>query len=220
LYGAFSVNADFRFCAPVIGAHLQASVERSSRARRRLQTSGGGTTKRSERSLPSGADHRATTLYSVGPSGPDRDAVMRIGGEAPGRRAHSRNRCQHHGLLRVTATSDRDRIPTVSGSSAPSLSCPISFLTPLAIRRRLEPRHWSPGAIRQLLTCVPGPRSLFCVFCQRLQFVSDTTGLMHYLSGSSKSAKPTGSSRGVLVRCPPWRVLFPAACCRSRPVRR
>jgi hypothetical protein len=45
LYGAFSVNTDFRFCAPVIGAHLQASAERSSRARRRLQTSGGGTTK-------------------------------------------------------------------------------------------------------------------------------------------------------------------------------
>ena len=30
---------------------------------------------------------------------------MRIGGEAPGRRAQSRNRCQHHGLLRVAATS-------------------------------------------------------------------------------------------------------------------
>jgi hypothetical protein len=38
---------------------------------------------------------------------------MRIGGEAPGRRAQSRNRCQHHGLLRVTATSDRHRIPTM-----------------------------------------------------------------------------------------------------------
>src|SRR4051812_44703057 len=44
-------------------------------------------------SLPSGADHRATTLYSVGPQGPDHDAVMRIGGEAPGRRAHSQERC-------------------------------------------------------------------------------------------------------------------------------
>jgi len=26
---------------------------------------------------------------------------MRIGGEAPGRRAHSRKRYRHHGLLRV-----------------------------------------------------------------------------------------------------------------------
>src|SRR3954454_10291346 len=50
--------------------------------------------RRSEGSLPSGADHRATPLYSVGPRGPDHDAVMRIGGEAPGRRAHSRKRCQ------------------------------------------------------------------------------------------------------------------------------
>jgi hypothetical protein len=31
---------------------------------------------------------------------------MRIGGEAPRRRTHSRNRFQNHGLLRVTATSD------------------------------------------------------------------------------------------------------------------
>jgi hypothetical protein len=34
--------------------------------------------------LPSGAGHRATPLYSAGPRGPDHDAVMRIGGEAPG----------------------------------------------------------------------------------------------------------------------------------------
>src|SRR3954463_11473009 len=40
--------------------------------------------RRSEGSLPSGADHRATPLYAVGPQGPDHDAVMRIGGEAPG----------------------------------------------------------------------------------------------------------------------------------------
>src|SRR6266508_3385951 len=49
--------------------------------------------RRSEGGLPSGADHRAATLYSVGPCGPDHDAVMRIGGEAPRRRTHSRNRC-------------------------------------------------------------------------------------------------------------------------------
>src|SRR5215203_4473323 len=67
--------------------------------------------RRSEGSLPAGADHRATTLYSVGPQGPDHDAVMRIGGEAPGRRAQSRKRCQHHAMLWVTATSDRQRRP-------------------------------------------------------------------------------------------------------------
>jgi hypothetical protein len=80
--------------------------------------------RRSEGSLPSRADHRATTLYSVGPQGPDHDAVMRIGGEAPGRRAHSRKRCQHHVMLRVTATSDRQRRPARSCSpSSEGLSC-------------------------------------------------------------------------------------------------
>jgi hypothetical protein len=43
-------------------------------------------------SPPSGANHRATTLYSVGPSRPDHDAVMRIGGEAPKRRTLSLKR--------------------------------------------------------------------------------------------------------------------------------
>ena len=72
--------------------------------------------RRSEGSSPSGADHRATPLYSVGPRGPDHDAVMRISGEAPGRRAHSRKRCRHHAMLRVTATSDRQRRPVRSCS--------------------------------------------------------------------------------------------------------
>ena len=102
------------------------------------------------------------------------DAVMRIGGEAPGRRTHSRNRCQHHGLLRVTATSDRHRIPTMFCSSgSESLFCPSPPLTPLAIRRQPEPRQWSPDTRGQLATCAPAPRSLFCVFCQRSQSVPE-----------------------------------------------
>jgi hypothetical protein len=72
--------------------------------------------RRSEGSSPAGADHRATTLYSVGPRGPDHDAVMRISGEAPGRRAHSRKRCRHHAMLRATANSDRQRRPARSCS--------------------------------------------------------------------------------------------------------
>ena len=75
-------------------------------------------------------------------SGPDHDAVMRIGGEAPRRRTHSRNRCQHHGLLRVTATSDRHRMPTkFCSSGSESLSCLSSPFTRLATRRQLEPRQ-------------------------------------------------------------------------------
>jgi hypothetical protein len=73
--------------------------------------------------------------------GPDHDAVMRIGGEAPGRRAHSQERCQHHGRLRVTATSDRHRRPTISCSSgSESLSCRRSPVTPLARQRQPAPR--------------------------------------------------------------------------------
>src|SRR3954447_22473141 len=49
--------------------------------------------------------------------GPDHDAVMRIGGEAPGRRAPFSGTVQHHGRFRVTATSDRQRRPTISCSS-------------------------------------------------------------------------------------------------------
>src|SRR3984893_539865 len=89
---------------------------------------------------------------------------MRIGGEAPRRRTHSRNRFQNHGLLRVTATSDRPRIPTMFCSSASESLSFLSFsLTPLAIRRQPEPRQWSPGATEQLATCAPEPRSLSCV---------------------------------------------------------
>src|SRR5260370_1173114 len=43
---------------------------------------------------------------------------------------------------------------------------------------------------------------------------------MRYPSGRAKSAKPTESFRGVLVRCPPWRALSLAVCCRSRLARR
>ena len=97
--------------------------------------------RRSEGGLPSGADHRATTLYSVGPQGPDHDAVMRIGGEAPGRRAHSRKRCRHHARLRVTATSDRQRRPARSCSpGSEGLSCLLSPFTPLVRRRQPVPR--------------------------------------------------------------------------------
>src|ERR671912_661967 len=42
---------------------------------------------------------------------PNHDAAMRIGGEAPGRRAHSAPRLGGHACARVTATSDRHRRP-------------------------------------------------------------------------------------------------------------
>src|SRR5208337_870548 len=95
---------------------------------------------------------------------------MRIGGEAPRRRTHSRKRCQHHGLLRVTATSDHHRNRRCCVRQAPiaRLLPPVSPLTLLVIRRQPEPRRWSPGATEQLATCAPEPRSLSCVFLPAL----------------------------------------------------
>ena len=70
---------------------------------------------------------------------------MRIGGEAPRRRTHSRNRCQNHGLLRVTATSDRHRMPTMFCSSA---SESLSFVSPHAARNTM-PAGTSPVVTRR-----------------------------------------------------------------------
>ena len=58
-----------------------------------------------------GARHRATYLYSVDPRDLDHDAVMRIGGRAPERWAHSTRRPESHSWVRVTTTSDRHRMP-------------------------------------------------------------------------------------------------------------
>ena len=67
--------------------------------------------RRSEGSSPSGADHCATSLYPADRGDPGHDPAMRIGGEAPGRRAHSSTRHESHRKARVTATSDRHRQP-------------------------------------------------------------------------------------------------------------
>ena len=82
---------------------------------------------------------------------PFMDAAMRIGGEAPGRRAHSSMRHESHRKARVTATSDRHRQPagepwagreTVSG--APLRPSPLT--PPDAGRHRPASRRWSPNA--------------------------------------------------------------------------
>jgi hypothetical protein len=55
------------------------------------------------------ANTRAAPLYSVGPMPePDHEAIIRFGGKAPKRRAHSNERFDDHVLARVTTTSDRD----------------------------------------------------------------------------------------------------------------
>jgi len=50
-------------------------------------------------------------LYSVGPAGSGHEAIIRFGGKAPRRRAHSNERFNDHVRARVTTTSDRERQP-------------------------------------------------------------------------------------------------------------
>ena len=64
---------------------------------------------RSEGSSPSGARSSRRNLVFGDPIGSDHDAAMRIGSEAPGRRAHSAQRLSGHACARVATTSDRHR---------------------------------------------------------------------------------------------------------------
>ena len=104
LYGAFSVKVDFRYRPPVIGARLQAGADRP---RKPGGDGGGGTTKRSEGSSPSGASIAPQTCIRLIREDQNHDAVIRIGGEAPRRRPHSKPRFEDHVQYRVVATSDR-----------------------------------------------------------------------------------------------------------------
>ena len=64
---------------------------------------------RSEGSSPSVARSSRRNLVFGDPIGSDHDAAMRIGSEAPGRRAHSAQRLGGHACARVATTSDRHR---------------------------------------------------------------------------------------------------------------
>src|SRR5712691_7137000 len=72
---------------------------------------------------------------------------MRIGGEVPRRRTHSRNRFQNHGLLRVTATSDRHRTLTMFCSSGLRELVFLSLLSHAA--RNTTPAGTSPVVTRR-----------------------------------------------------------------------
>jgi hypothetical protein len=81
-----------------------------------------------------------------------------------GERTHSRNRCQHQGLLRVTATSDHYRKPTMLFVRFRELVLSqILPLTLLVVRRQPELHRWSLGATKQLAACAPEAQSLSCV---------------------------------------------------------
>src|SRR4051812_38297424 len=61
-----------------------------------------------------GADFAPRACIRGVPRDPDHDAAVRIGGVAPGRRAHSAPRLGGHACARVTTTSDRHRPPATA----------------------------------------------------------------------------------------------------------
>ena len=87
--------------------------------------------RRSEGRSPVGRGARATYLYSVDPRDLNHDAVIRIGGRAPERWAHSTRRPESHSCVRVTTTSDRHRMP----SNICSAEAPKSLVYPAASSR-------------------------------------------------------------------------------------
>ena len=52
---------------------------------------------------------RRNPCIRLDPAGPDHEAIIRFGGEAPRQRAHSNERFDDHVPARVTTTSDRNR---------------------------------------------------------------------------------------------------------------
>jgi hypothetical protein len=107
LYGAFSVKADFRCCAPMIWAGCKPSPIGHHEPGGVGAATGSGTTKRSEVSSPLGASIAPQTCIRSIREDRNHDAVMRIGGEAPRQRAHSKPRLKDHVQGRVAATSVR-----------------------------------------------------------------------------------------------------------------
>jgi len=91
--------------------------------------------------LAIGAHLRATDLYTVGSFDPDHDAVMRIGGEAPGGGPILPVGIKCHVRIRLSATSDRQfgSPPKTQYEHRMVLSgllVPVSPFSPLDVRRR------------------------------------------------------------------------------------
>jgi hypothetical protein len=119
---------------------------------------GAGCSGRSEGARQLGAEHRATYLYSVDPRDLDHDAVMRIGGRAPERWAHSTRRPESHSWVRVTTTSDRHRMPTNFALPRLRKRCLSRRLqagrisTPTSVSPVVAKRHNSISSLRAIAT--------------------------------------------------------------------
>src|SRR5215467_7700086 len=136
--------------------------------------------RRSEASLPSVAQRsRATSLYSVDPRGSNHDAVMRIGGEAPRRQAHSFFRHRSHRQQRVTATSDHLGIHL----ARKRINAQICVGTLLAVFIKVRSYRWTQdGAGRNLADRDVAPQSDQQFACQ-----GDDHGFAQSWLGSCRS---------------------------------
>ena len=114
-------------------------------SQRRLQPTGSGTTKRSEVSSPSGASIAPQTCIRSIQKDRNHDAVMRIGGEAPRRRAHSKPRLKDHVQGRVAATSVRHLlVATKRRANCRIFSRPCLQASRYVAGRRSRPARTSP----------------------------------------------------------------------------
>ena len=155
----------------------------------------------SEGGSPSRAEPRATHLYSVDPMRIRTMMVIRIGGEAPGRRTHSKPRHAGHVQYRVAATSDRHRQSVNTGGlQKPLLAGAIT--RPREGASLTAPRQWSPVAKARSGACERALRSWSCASrYERLPFVLDTTWPTRCPSGAPGNPRRSGASHGARGRC-------------------
>src|ERR1700719_5110408 len=97
--------------------------------------------------LAIGAHLRAADLYTVGSFDPDHDAVMRIGGEAPGGGPILPVGIKCHVRIRLPATSDRQFSSRAEPARAPKMVL-SGVLVPVSPFRTLEVRR-RPPVVRQ-----------------------------------------------------------------------
>jgi hypothetical protein len=103
-----------------------------------------------EGSSPSGANFAPQTCIRLILEDRNHDAVVRIGGEAPRRRAHSKPRLEGHVQYRVAATSARHLRLGLDRRANRRTSVVLAYrqvITPSAEGADLPaPRRWSPAA--------------------------------------------------------------------------
>ena len=170
-----------------------------------LRTIGG------ELAFGSGADIAPQPCIRWTQRGSDHDAAMRIGGEAPGRRAHSLKRRQEP-WLRPGAPPPRIVIDGSSREADERRNC--LRLLPRLIRhdagRRTTPSGTSPVVTKRhsAMSSLRASATIMVLrFLPAATLCSVPLRQGTVLSGRPGSARRAGSCRGAPARCPPWRAL-------------